>query len=322
MRKAIIKGIGAYLPKHSLTNDGLSQQLDTSDAWIMARTGIKQRHIAAKDELTSDLGTKAAQAALEYAGYDIAAIDLIIAATTTPDRTFPSTAAYIQAKLGSAHGAAFDMQAVCSGYVYALATASAMLESGQAQNALIIGCETMSRIVDWEDRATAVLFGDGAAAMILAAEDITDISQPHMIAHHLRCDGNLADLLYVDGGVSSTARAGYIRMQGQEIFRRAVTHISSSITQLLHQSNNTIDDIDWFVPHQANFRIIDAVARKIGLPEEKTIITVQDHANTSAASIPLALEHAVKSGRIKPGDLIMTEALGGGLTWGANLFRW
>ncbi len=323
--RAVVKSVGGYLPKNIVDNHKLSERMDTSDEWITSRSGIKQRHIAATGELTSDMAVCAARKALDKVGDNatltINDIDLIIVGTTTPDRTFPSTAAYVQTKLGSAHGVAFDVQAVCSGFVYGLSIASAMLETGQAKGALVIGAETLSRILDWEDRTTSVLFGDGAGAMVLQAEDVgADAS--HVIGHHIRTDGGLADLLYTDGGPSYNQQAGYVRMNGKEVFRHAVGNISDAILQMLAKTGYEVSDIDWFVPHQANYRIIDAVARRIGLPPEKTIITVAEHANTSAASIPLALAHAVETGKIRKGDLVMTEAMGGGLTWGANLIRW
>lgn len=324
LRKAKISGIGAYLPQTIITNDALAARMDTSDEWIRTRSGIEQRHQAAPDELTSDLALAAAQAAMRDAGTTVDDIDLIICATTTPDQTFPATAAYVQQKLGMAHGAAFDVQAVCSGFVYGLSVASAMVETGQARRALLIGAETMTRLLDWEDRATAVLFGDGGGAVVLEAVEIEadDTHASHVIGSYLRSDGALADLLYVDGGASSSGTTGYLRMQGREVYRHAVGKISDAIETLLQTHELTIADIDWFVPHQANKRIIDGVAKRIGLPAEKTVVTVQRHANTSAASIPLALHDLISSGRAKKGDLIMLEAMGGGLTWGANLIRW
>ena len=321
-RKAKIIGIGAYLPQTILSNNDLAAKLDTSDAWIKERSGIAQRHVAGEGELTSDLATKAARAALADAGVAADDIDLIICATTTPDQTFPATAVYVQEKLGIRHGAAFDVQAVCSGFVYGVSVASAMIESGQARRVLLIGAETMSRILDWQDRATAVLFGDGAGAVVVEACEIADASEPHVLGSYLRSDGALADLLYVDGGASSSDNVGKLRMQGREVYRHAVGKIADAIETLLATHGMSIADMDWFVPHQANKRIIDGVAKRIGLPAEKTVVTVQQHANTSAASIPLALHDLVKSGRVGRGDLIMLEAMGGGLTWGANLLRW
>ena len=321
-RKARITGIGSYLPDEIVTNADLSKILDTSDEWITTRSGIKQRHRAAQGEATSDLALKAAQAALGDAGITAQDIDLIIVSTTTPDLTFPATAALVQKKLGINHGAAFDVQAVCSGFVYGLSVASAMVETGQAQRVLLIGAETMTRLLDWEDRSTAVLFGDGGGAVVLEATEIATPDTPHIVGSYLRSDGNLTDLLYVDGGPSTTGTIGKLRMQGREVYRHAVGNIAEAIESLLQKHNLTVADIDWFVPHQANKRIIDGVAKKIGLPSEKTVVTVQNHANTSAASIPLALHELVKSGRLASGDLVMLEAMGGGLTWGANLIIW
>ncbi|CAI8184166.1 MAG: 3-oxoacyl-[acyl-carrier-protein] synthase 3 [Alphaproteobacteria bacterium] len=321
-RKAKIIGIGSYLPSETVSNDDLSKILDTSDEWITTRSGIKQRHRAADGETTSDIALAAAQQALGNAGITANDIDMIIVSTTTPDLTFPATAALVQKKLGISHGAAFDVQAVCSGFVYGLSVASAMVETGQTERALLIGAETMTRLLDWEDRATAVLFGDGGGAVVLEATDVNAESEPHIIGSYLRSDGNLTDLLYVDGGPSTTGTTGKLRMQGREVYRHAVGNIAEAINSLLQRHALTVDDIDWFVPHQANKRIIDGVAKKIGLPPEKTVVTVQNHANTSAASIPLALHELVKSGRVSSGDLIMLEAMGGGLTWGANLIRW
>ena len=321
-RKAKITGIGSYLPDEVVSNDDLSKILDTSDEWITTRSGIKQRHRAADGEATSDIALAAAQQALSHAGITAGDIDMIIVSTTTPDLTFPATAALVQKKLGISHGAAFDVQAVCSGFVYGLSVASAMVETGQAERALLIGAETMTRLLDWEDRATAVLFGDGGGAVVLEATDINAETEPHIIGSYLRSDGNLTDLLYVDGGPSTTGTTGKLRMQGREVYRHAVGNIAEAINSLLQRHELTVGDIDWFVPHQANKRIIDGVAKKIGLPAEKTVVTVQSHANTSAASIPLALHELLKSGRVSSGDLIMLEAMGGGLTWGANLIRW
>ena len=321
-RKAKIIGIGSYLPSETVSNDDLSKILDTSDEWITTRSGIKQRHRAADGETTSDIALAAAQQALGNAGVTANDIDMIIVSTTTPDLTFPATAALVQKKLGISHGAAFDVQAVCSGFVYGLSVASAMVETGQTERALLIGAETMTRLLDWEDRATAVLFGDGGGAVVLEATEVNAESEPHIIGSYLRSDGNLTDLLYVDGGPSTTGTTGKLRMQGREVYRHAVGNIAEAINSLLQRHELTVDDIDWFVPHQANKRIIDGVAKKIGLPPEKTVVTVQNHANTSAASIPLALHELVKSGRVSSGDLIMLEAMGGGLTWGANLIRW
>lgn len=321
-RKAKIIGIGSYLPQEIISNDDLSKTLDTSDEWIVSRSGIKRRHQAAEGEATSDLAVSAAKSALADAGVSANDIDMIIVSTTTPDLTFPATAALVQQKLGISHGAAFDVQAVCSGFIYGLSVASAMIESGQARRALLIGAETMTRLLDWSDRATAVLFGDGGGAVVLEETELAAADEPHIVGSYLRSDGNLKDLLYVDGGPSTTGTTGKLRMQGREVYRHAVGNIAEAINSLLAQHDLTVADIDWFVPHQANKRIIDGVAKRIGLPSEKTVVTIQDHANTSAASIPLALHELVKSGRVSSGDLIMLEAMGGGLTWGANLIRW
>lgn len=318
-------GIGSYLPKKVVSNEDLTKILDTSDEWIQSRSGIQQRHQAAEGETTSDLAIEAAQAALANAKLSPADIDLIIVATTTPDLTFPATAALVQKKLGMRHGAAFDVQAVCSGFVYGLSVASAMLETGQATRALLIGAETMTRLLDMEDRSTAVLFGDGAGAVVLEAVDVAPDgldTASHVIGSYLRSDGELSDILYVDGGPSTTGTTGHLRMQGREVYRHAVGNISDAINTLLQQSDMTIADVDWFVPHQANKRIIDGVAKKIGLPIEKTVVTIHQHANTSAASIPLALCQIVQEGKVRSGDIVMLEAMGGGLTWGANLIRW
>ena len=318
-RKAHIAGVGAYLPEEIVSNDDLSRILDTSDEWIRTRSGIAQRHRAAKGQTTSDLAVEAARDALRSAGIKAHELDMIIVATTTPDQTFPATAALVQQKLGISQGAAFDVQAVCSGFVYGLSVAAAMVETGQAERVLLIGAECMTRLLDWQDRSTAVLFGDGAGAVVVQA---TDTDSPHIIDSYLRSDGMLSDLLYVDGGVSSTRTVGHLRMQGREVYRHAVGKIAEAIETLLARQNLTIDDIDWFVPHQANARIIFGVADRIGLPRDKTVVTVHQHANTSAASIPLALHAQASAGKIKPGQLIMLEAMGGGLTWGANLLRW
>lgn len=321
-RKAKIVGIGAYLPQRVISNDELSQSLDTSDEWIRARTGIEARHFAVEDEATSDLAAHAARDALSQSGLTADDIDLVILATTTPDKTFPATAALVQQKLGMHHGAAFDVQAVCSGFVYGVSVAAAMVETGQANRALLVGADCMSRIIDHEDRGTAVLFGDGAGAIIVEACEANDETAPHILGSYLRSDGALSDLLYVDGGPSTTGTVGKLRMRGNEVYRHAVGKIAEAIESLLARHALSVSDIDWFVPHQANKRIIDGVAKRIGLPVEKTVVTVQLHANTSAASIPLALHHHVMGGHVKRGDLIMLEAMGGGLSWGANLLRW
>lgn len=317
-----IAGTGSYLPDHVLTNDDLSKMVDTDDEWIRARTGIRQRHIAADDEVTSDLATHAARRALDAAGVDAADIDLIVLATTTPDKTFPATATAVQAKLGAGPGAAFDVQAVCSGFLFALANADALMKQGYFNRALVIGAETFSRILDWSDRSTCVLFGDGAGAVVLEAYDaLGDAGGSGIITHHIRTDGTKSDLLHVDGGVSSTGTIGHVRMEGNRVFKHAVTNISAAIAAVLEETGLTADDVDWFVPHQANQRILNGVAAKMGIDEEKVVSTVAIHGNTSAASIPLALDTAVRDGRIKPGQLILSEAMGGGFSWGASLFR-
>lgn len=319
--RSVLLGVGAYLPKHVLTNEDLSRRVDTSDEWIIARTGIRQRHIAAEGEKTSDLAIAAARHALESAGREAKDIDLVIVATATPDLTFPATAARVQASLGAGPGAAFDLQAVCSGFVFALATADNFLVRGQAKRALVIGAETFSRIVDWTDRATCVLFGDGAGAVILEAQEAAHAGERGVISTFLRTDGRMHDLLYVDGGPSETQSVGKVRMVGNAVFRQAVEHISGAMLEACARAGVSIDAVDWFVPHQANQRILDGVARKLGVAEEKVVSTVALHGNTSAASVPLALDAAVQDGRIKPGDLVLMEALGGGLTWGAALVR-
>ncbi len=319
MQRSFIRGSGAYLPERILTNTDLSKMVDTSDEWIRERTGIEERHIAADGELTSDLATGAAKEALANAGIDAGQIDLIVLATTTPDQTFPATATTVQDKLGIKQGAAFDVQAVCSGFLFALATADSMLRQNLFSTALVIGAETFTRILDWSDRSTCVLFGDGAGAVVLQTG--TGAEDEGVIAHHVRTDGSKKELLYVDGGVSSTGTIGHVRMQGNQVFRHAIANISSAVESVLSDTGYSIDDIDWFVPHQANQRILNGVAKKLGLDEEKVISTVAKHGNTSAASIPLALHTAVSDGRIKKGDLVLSEAMGGGFSWGASLFR-
>lgn len=297
--------------------------VDTSDEWIVQRTGIKRRHIAAPGEMTSDLATRAAERALSEAGVSAEEIDLIVLATTTPDYTFPATAVAVQRKLGITQGAAFDLQAVCSGFVYAMTTADSLIKSGQATKALVIGAETLSRILDWKDRSTCVLFGDGAGAVVLSAETDEPSSQPRgVLTAKLRSDGRHQNKLFVDGGVSATGTVGHLRMEGREVFRYAVGMITDVIDECFADIDIVADDIDWFVPHQANIRIIDGSARKLGIASEKVVRTVQDHGNTSAASIPLALAAAVGDGRIKRGDLVLLEAMGGGFTWAAMLLRW
>ncbi len=306
-----------------MTNDELAKLVETSDQWITERTGIKERHIAADGELTSSMGTAAAREALKQAGIEPADVDLIVLATSTPDQTFPATAVTIQAELGITQGAAFDVQAVCSGFVFALSTADNFLKSGQFKRALVIGAEFFSRILDWQDRSTCVLFGDGAGAVVVEAQRLNGAAMDRgILATCLRSDGRYRDKLYVDGGPSSTGTVGHVRMDGPEVFRHAVTKISEVIGATLAQTGHKASDIDWFVPHQANKRILDGAARKLGLDPERIIITVDKHANTSAASIPLALSTGCADGRIKPGDLVLIEAMGGGFTWGALMLRW
>jgi 3-oxoacyl-[acyl-carrier-protein] synthase-3 len=318
-----IAGVGGYLPERVVTNDELAARLDTSDAWIRQRTGIGERRIAAAGELTSDLAVAAARRALERAGMSGSDLDMIVLATATPDETFPSTAVKVQAQLGMNRGVAFDVQAVCSGFIFALAVADNALRLGQARTALVIGAETFSRILDWSDRTTCVLFGDGAGAVVLNSVAGEGGSQQRgILSTHLHSDGRQHDILYVDGGPSSTGTAGFLRMEGREVFRQAVQHLSEAVTEALTANGLDPADIDWLVPHQANTRIIDAVGRKLGLAADRTIVTIERHANTSAASIPLALEEAVADGRIRPGHLVLMEALGGGLTWGAGVVRW
>lgn len=321
--RSVVKGVGGYLPDRIVTNQDLAQIVDTSDEWIVARTGIRERRIAADGELTSAMGVAAAKAALADAGLRPGDIDLIVLATSTPDQTFPATAVTIQAELGITHGAAFDVQAVCSGFVFAMSTADNYLKNGQFKRALVIGAEAFSRILDWEDRATCVLFGDGAGAVVLEAEKRNGtLADRGILATSLRSDGRYRDKLYVDGGPSSTGTVGHLRMDGPEVFRHAVTKISQVIGETLDKAGYTASDIDWFVPHQANKRILDGAARKLGLDPERVVMTVEKHANTSAASIPLALMTACVDGRIKKGDLVLLEAMGGGFTWGALLIRW
>ena len=319
--RSIIRGRGGYLPERILTNDDMSEIVETNDQWIQDRTGIKQRHIAADDQLTSDLAVEAAKVALSNAGIAATDVDLIVLATTTPDKTFPATATAVQAKLGLSGGAAFDVQAVCSGFLFALATADSMLKAGLFKTALVIGAETFTRILDWSDRGTCVLFGDGAGAVVLTAEAASEAGDRGILTHHIRTDGTKSDLLHVDGGVSSTGTVGHVRMLGNQVFKHAVTNISSAINAVYEETGITSQDVDWFVPHQANQRILNGVAKKMQLDEAKVISTVALHGNTSAASIPLALHAAVSDGRIKPGQLVLSEAMGGGFSWGASLFR-
>ncbi len=331
--RSVVLGCGSYLPQRILTNAELAARIDTSDEWIVQRTGIRQRHIAADGEFTSHLAIDAARAALENAGLDAQAIDLIVLATSTPDNTFPATAVAVQHGLGIDHGAAFDLQAVCSGFVFALATADNFLRCGTYKRALVIGAETFSRILDWEDRGTCVLFGDGAGAVVLEAQEQSGKEQPGkkqpgkstdrgVLTTHLRSDGRHKSKLYVDGGPSTTGTVGYLRMEGREVFKHAVGMITDVIVDAFNATGLTADDLDWFVPHQANKRIIDASAHKLHIAPQKVVLTVDLHGNTSAASIPLALAVAVKDGRIKKGDVVLLEAMGGGFTWGSALLRW
>ncbi len=321
--RSVVLGAGGYLPEKVLTNDELARMVDTSDAWIRQRTGIAERHIAADGEVTSDLAVAAARAALDQAGVPASDIDLIVLATSTPDNTFPAAAVTVQEKLGMTSGAAFDIQAVCSGFVYALTITDAMIRAGQARKALVIGAETFSRILDWTDRGTCVLFGDGAGALVLSAEEQTGTTADRgLLTAHLRSDGRYKLQLYVDGGPSSTGTVGHLRMEGREVFRYAISAIGGVIEDAFNATGLTPADIDWFVPHQANIRIIDGSAKKFGIPDEKVIKTVVQHGNTSAASIPLALALACGDGRIKRGDLLLLESMGGGFTWGSAILRW
>ena len=321
--RSVVRGVGACLPERVVANDELAAKVDTSDEWITQRTGIRQRHIAGEGETTVTLGTRAAARALARAGLSAADIDLLIVATSTPDHTFPASATEIQAALGMAHGVAFDMQAVCSGFVFATTMADKFLTSGSHKRALVIGAETFSRILDWRDRTTCVLFGDGAGAMVLEATTSDgSLASPGVIASKLRSDGRHLPKLYVDGGPSTTGTVGQLRMEGKEVFKHAVGMVTDVIRACFDEAGVAAADIDWFVPHQANRRIIDASADKLGIAREKVVVTVDRHGNTSAASIPLALDAAVSDGRIKPGDLVMIEAMGGGFTWGAALIRW
>ena len=320
MIRSVITGTGSALPAKCVTNADLAARVDTSDEWIVERTGIRQRYIAGDSETTSTLATAAARNALEAAGVDAQEIGLIVLATATPDHTFPATATQVQAALGCGGGVAFDVQAVCSGFLYALATADSLLRTGMATKALVIGSETFSRILDWDDRTTCVLFGDGAGAVVLEAQDVA-ADGPGILASRLHADGQHKDMLYVDGGPSTTGTVGKLRMKGREVFRHAVVNLASVLREVLEESGTSAADIDWVVPHQANARILDATARKLDLPAEKVVVTVDRHANTSAASVPLALDTAMRDGRIKPGDLVMFEAMGGGFTWGASLAR-
>jgi 3-oxoacyl-[acyl-carrier-protein] synthase-3 len=319
MIRSVVKGTGSALPRKVVSNAELAETVDTSDEWIVERTGIRQRHIAGEGETTGSLATDAARAALAAAGLEASAVDLIVLATATPDQTFPATAATVQAALGC-KGAAFDVGAVCSGFIYALGIADSMLRTGMAKCALVIGAETFSRILDWEDRATCVLFGDGAGAMVLCVEDVAE-DGPGVLATKLHAAGEHRELLYVDGGPSTTGTVGKVRMKGREVFRHAVVNLAEVLEEVLAKAGVEASALDWVVPHQANRRILDATAKKLGLSPEKVVVTVDIHANTSAASVPLAYDVAVRDGRIKPGDLVMLEAMGGGFTWGASLLR-
>ena len=321
--RSLIVGTGSYLPARTMSNEELAAKVDTSDEWIVARTGIRQRAIAAEGEFTSDLAVAAAKEALAAAGCTATDIDLIVVATATPDQTFPAVATVVQHKLGMTHGVAFDVAAVCSGYLYALTVADAMLRTGVHKQALVIGAETFSRLLDWDDRATCVLFGDGAGATVLRAEMGQGLpSDKGVLAARLHSDGRYNELLYVDGGPGSTGTVGKLRMKGKEVFRHAVTNLASVMTETLAAADLTPADVAWVIPHQANLRILEGTAKKLGLPIDKVVVTVDRHANTSAASVPLALDAAVRDGRVKDGDLLLLEAMGGGFTWGAAAVRW
>jgi 3-oxoacyl-[acyl-carrier-protein] synthase-3 len=318
-RRSVLLGVGSSLPRREVTNAELAETVDTSDEWIVERTGIRSRFIAGEDETTASLAHEAAVKALDHAGVEASEIGLIVLATATPDQTFPSCATKVQARLGIPDCIAFDVHAVCTGFLYALSVADSMLRSGSADKALVIGAETFSRLLDWEDRGTCVLFGDGAGAIVLSAEETEDRG---ILATKLHADGRHNDLLFVDGGPGTTGTVGKLRMKGREVFRHAVVNLAAVMGEVLEAAGHSADEVDWVVPHQANARILDATARKLGLPPEKVIVTVDRHANTSAASVPLALDTAVRDGRIKPGDLIVLEAMGGGFTWGAAVLRY
>ncbi|WP_423210464.1 beta-ketoacyl-ACP synthase III [Paracoccus yeei] len=323
MRRAIVRGTGHYLPERVVENSWFEDKLDTTDEWIRTRTGIERRHFAAEGQRTSDLGIAAARAALADAGVEPGQVDAIVVATSTPDFTFPSVATMVQAGLGNRHGFAFDVQAVCAGFIYALANADAMIRAGQAERVLVIGAETFSRIMDWTDRATCVLFGDGAGAVLLEAHEGQGTSADRgLLSTDLNSDGQYRDLLYVDGGVASTGTAGHLRMQGNLVFRHAVEKLADTAHRALDKAGLSQDHVDWLVPHQANLRIIEATARRMHLPMEKVVLTVADHGNTSAASIPLALSVANAQGRFEPGQVLVAEAIGGGLVWGSAVLRW
>ena len=321
--RSLVAGCGAHLPERIVTNEELARSVDTSDEWIYQRTGIRERRIAAEDEKTSALGAAAAEAALQSAGAAAADVDLIVLATTTPDETFPATATQVQALIGATKAVAFDVQAVCSGFIFGLAVADSFIQTGRAETALVIGAETFSRIVDWQDRDTCVLFGDGAGAVVLRAGNGAGTGADRgILSTHLHSDGRFHDLLYTDGGPSSTRTVGQVRMVGKEVFRHAVANLASVLEEALTANGLEAEDIDWLVPHQANKRILDSTARKLGLPPEKMVVTIERHANTSAASIPLALAEASSDGRIKPGDVVILEAMGGGFTWASCVLRW
>ena len=315
---SVVLGVGSALPKRRVTNDELAERVDTSDQWIVERTGIRSRYVAGNGETTASLATDAARRALEHAGAQAADIDLIVLATATPDQTFPSSATKVQAALGIPDCIAFDVHAVCTGFLYALSVADSMLRSGNAKKALVIGAETFSRLLDWDDRTTCVLFGDGAGALVLGAEE----TEGGILATRLHADGRHNDLLFVDGGPSTTGTVGKLRMKGREVFRHAVVNLAAVLNEVLEAAGLSASDVDWVVPHQANARILDATAKKLGLPPEKVVVTVHEHANTSAASVPLAFDTAVKDGRIQRGDIVVLEAMGGGFTWGAAALRY
>lgn len=318
MRRSVVLGAGSALPKRRVTNDELAKTVDTSDEWIVERTGIRSRYVAGEGETTASLAADAARRALAHAEVEASEVDLIVLATATPDQTFPSSATKVQATLGIPDCIAFDVHAVCTGFLYALSVADSMLRSGNARKALVIGAETFSRILDWEDRATCVLFGDGAGALVLGAED----GERGILSSRLHADGRHNDLLFVDGGPSTTGTVGKLRMKGREVFRHAVVNLADVLTEVLEAAGLTAADVDWVVPHQANARILDATAKKLGLPSEKVVVTVGEHANTSAASVPLAFDTAIKDGRIARGDVVVLEAMGGGFTWGAAALRY
>ena len=315
-----LTGFGHYLPEKIVTNGDLEKMVETNDQWIVERTGIKERHIAGDNEYTSSLAVKAAKQALEYAGVDAGDIDAIIMGTTTPDNTFPSTATKVQGELGC-KGFAFDVQAVCSGFMYALSIADSMVKNGQIKRALVIGADTLSKVVDWTDRNTCVLFGDGAGAVVVEAVEVDESEKTGILGTKICSDGKLYDSLYTDGGPSTTKTAGFIHMNGKEVFKHAITNLASSANDVIADAGLTIDDVDWLVPHQANIRIIEGTGKKLGIAPEKVVITVQGHANTSAASIPLALSETVRSGKIKKGDIVVINAMGGGFTWGAGIIK-